>query len=179
MVLRLRSRNEMTQTVWKVYNGVDVVVEDNGEFSAEVSGVSLRHRVWESLRLLIEQEKKADAKATKLELECTVLIGDEDTGDYSVEKLTLVGLNRNDSSFKWSEGMDKSRVIYVLPTTQQNAYLLEQLAVAKSTVRDIEQAIRERLIHELKWGGRIEASKYNEQLQNLKDRYECALKGGK
>jgi hypothetical protein len=167
----------MTRQIWKTYNGIDVSVDSDGTFTATVAGVFLRQPCWEHLRTQIENESKAEAKALKLELECVVLIGNEDTGDYNVKSLTLIGLNRNDSSFKWSDGTRKQNVISVLPFTQENANLLEQLAIAKSTVHDIETAIKTREIYQDRWGTRIDATKYNDQLEAVKVRYEYALKG--
>lgn len=169
----------MTQIVWKTYNGIDVVVEENGDFCVEVNGIFLRDGVWARLQSRIEQEKKAEAKALKLELDCLILIGDPNSGDYSTDRLTMVGLNRKDHTFKWSEQIANSRIVYVLPYTQKNASLLEQLATAKSTVHVIEQAIKKRILQQKRWGGKIEASKYNDELGNLKDRYQAALEGSK
>lgn len=166
----------MTQTVWKTYNGIHVIVEENGDFCAEVGGMFLREAAWERLRVRIEQESKAEAKATWVELECVALISDEEE-TYRVELLTMVGLNRKDSTFKWEEKIDNRKVRVVLPRTDQNVKLLEQLAIAKSTVRDIEQGIKPHTLEQLRWGGRIEATKYDEELKNLKRRYDFALKG--
>lgn len=160
---------------WKNYNGIAVSVEDSGDFCAEVNGVFIRQPCWEYLRVRIEQEKKADAKALKLELDCIVLIGDEETGEYSVKQLNLVGLNRSNATYKWGEVVNHKFIIYVLPNTVKNVTLLEQLAVAKSTVRDIEGAIKERTLRENRWGSRIEPSNYNAELLLLQKRYNIAL----
>lgn len=162
-------------TAWKIYNGIGVEVDDNGDFCAAVNGMFIRDAVWERLRLRLEQEKKTEAGAMKLELDCVVLVGDGDTGEFEVRQLKLVGVNRADSSFKWSQKVDKGKIVYVLPSTQANANLLEELAIAKSATCRIGADIKELIIAETKWGGRIEASKYAEQLQNLKDRYLRAL----
>ncbi len=164
---------------WKVYNGIDITVDESGEFCAEVNGLFLRHSVWEHLRQRIESEVKTEAKALKIEFACLALVGDADAGDYSVQPLTLVGLNRKDSTFKWAETIDKRRLVYVLPNTPLNAKLLDQLAIAKSTVREIEQGIKDRILVESRWGGRIEPTKYNDSLSNLKERYKYALESSK
>lgn len=168
----------MTKDIWQTYNGIDVSVNEDGQFCAEIGGVFLRDGSWERLRLKIENEKKVEAKALVLRLDCIVLTGDNDNGDYAVQQWTMTGLNRKDHSFKWSHQKNESRIIYVLPHTQKNADLLEQLAIAKSTVRDIEQAIKERILQQSRWGGRIEASKYDEELCNLRSRYQRALDAG-
>jgi hypothetical protein len=164
-----------TPTIWKTYNGIDVYVDGDGNFTATANGIFLRQSCWEHLRTKIENEMKGASKMLKLALSCVTLIGDADVGTYSIKQLTLAGLNRNDSSFKWAESIGEQNVIYALPSTRKNTRLLEELAIAKSTVRDLETAIKDRIIHQARWGGRIEASKYNEQLENLRERYKYAL----
>lgn len=166
----------MIQTAWKTYNGIDVIVEDNGDFCAEVGGIFLRDASWERLRLRIENEKKADAQANHVDLECVVLTSTEED-DYAVKLLTLVGLNRKDSTFKWEEKIDNRLVRLVLPRSKENVKLLEQLAIAKSTVRDIEQTVKPHTLEQLRWSGRIDPTKYNQELANLKERYDRAIKG--
>jgi hypothetical protein len=161
---------------WKTHNGISVAVDDSGDFCAEVGGIFLRDSSWERLKVKIEQESKAEAKANYVELECVALVCDED-GNYKAALLMLVGLNRRDSTFKWEEKLDNRKVRVVLPRNAKTVQLLEQLAIAKSTVRDIEEAIKPHTIHPISWGGRIEPTKYNEELKNLKERYDIAVKG--
>lgn len=159
--------------IWTTHNGIEVTVDSGGDFTAEVNGVFLRSPTWASLRLKIEAESKSNATAAKLHLECVVLLGDQDSGDFDVRSMILVGLNRNDSTFRWQDSTKKP-VIYALPDSPENTRLLEQLAVAKSTVRDIELAIHDRIIHETRWGGRIEPTAYGQQLKDLQQRYDLA-----
>jgi hypothetical protein len=166
----------MTEMHWKEYNGIDVTVDGDGIFRATVNGVFLNAGCWEHLRTKIEQEKKADAKSVKLELDCVVLLGNDDM-DYSAQRTTITGLSRTDSSFKFRDGIESKYVQYVLPYTPKNASLLEELATAKSTARDILASIRDRTLYNDRWGGRIEPTKYPEKLINLKERYDTCLKG--
>lgn len=163
----------MTETIWKSYRGINVTVDDGGLFCATVNGICLRQSCWEHLRHKIEEESKAEALAIQVELKCIVLINNDE--DYGVQPLTLTGLNRRDSTFKWFEKVNNKHIAIVLPLTQENADLLEQLSIAKSTVRDIEGAIKSKTLVQIHWGGRIEATKYNEELANLKHRYDLCL----
>jgi len=158
---------------WKVYNGIEVTVDEHGDFCATVGDISLRQACWDHLRRRIEAEKKADATASWVELDCVVLLADADE-NYRAEKLVLRGLNRSNSSFKFDKPAKDA--VHILPYTVENSALLDQLVVAKSTVRDIEEAIKPRLLREPGYGGRIESTKYSEELENLKRRYAHHLK---
>ncbi len=167
----------MERTSWKQYNGVEITIDEYGNFCTDINGMHLNDAVWERLRLRIENEKKADAKAIKIALDCVVLLGNDDT-DYSVQRVTLTGLSRSDSSFKFEQpGIESKYIQHALPYTPKNMALLEELATAKSTARDIEVSIKERVIHQDRWGGRIEPTKYSEKLISLKERYTASLKG--
>lgn len=172
----------VNNTPWKTYNGLDITVDGHGNFHVDVGPVHMYDAVWDRLRLRIENEKKADAKATKIELDCVVLLGHDDGGaDYIVRRCKIVGLNRSDSTFKFKQtedgSVDAHLVQYVLPNTPKNCLLLEELAVTKSIVRDIQTSIKNRVLHQNRWGGRIDPSKYQGKLDNLKANYERSLKG--
>lgn len=167
----------MTRTAWQEYNGLQIEIDDYGNFCVDLGGRHFSEASWGRLRLRIEDEKKADAKAIKLALDCVALIGNDDT-DYSVQRVTLTGLSRSDSSFKFREtGVDSNHVQYILPYTPKNLTLLEELATARATVRDIQLSIKDRTLYQDRWGGRIEPTKYPEKLMNLKECYNTALKG--
>lgn len=165
----------MSNTFWKNYNGVDVSIEPSGDFVAEVDGVFLRQSHWAHLQHRIETEKKAAAQAVKLSLDCLVLLGDQDRGEYSVRQMKITGLDRKDSTFKWNERFDKNEIILVVPFTHDNALLMHGLQKAKTKVYDIETLLKPRRMQDSRYGSRIDASKYNEETQSLQERYHKAL----
>ncbi len=168
----------MTRTVWKEYNGHEITIDEYGNFCVDINDMHISDGNWERLRLRIEAEKMADVKAIKLSLSCVALVGNDDV-DYSVQRVTLTGLSRSNSSFKFEQsGVDSKYVQYLLPYTPKNASLLEELATAKATVRDIQLSIKDRAIYQDKWGGRIEPTKYPDKLANLKKRYANSLASG-
>jgi hypothetical protein len=112
------------------YNGIDVQVDEYGSFSANVGGNFLREQTYDRLKARIEEELKADTKAAKLSLECYAYCFYEETG-YSVAAVTLIGMNRNDSSLRF-KGHDGKGILYVVPRTDANKITLTDLAATEN-----------------------------------------------
>jgi hypothetical protein len=169
----------MSETAWQSYSGIDVSIDTNGQFHVEIEGIHMREPSWERLRLRIEDELKSHAKATKLNLNCVALVSPAgvDDGECSVERLTLIGLSRTDSSFRFKEkGVAQYVIQTVLPASDINERLLNTLATATNTARSVRAEIKDRQVAAIRWAGRIESSKYNEACMNLATRFATACK---
>lgn len=166
----------MTKQKFLTYNGVDVYLDSDGTFLAEVDGPLIRSATFEGVKREIEMERKATAKTLKLSLPCFAVItaGHNDDECYSIEKVTLVGLNRSDSSFKFAEHVE-GKLSFALPVSEDNLAFLTEYVAAKNAVNRIEVEIHDAKLHPGFYGGRIQASEYARHLEVLQSRYEQAV----
>jgi hypothetical protein len=161
------------------HNGIDVHVTPNGEFCATVQEQRLRAPSLGMLQAKIEEEMKQVAKAKKIALDVVALMATDVNGitEHYVQRLTVIGLNRNDSTFRYAEDFAaaRSHVVFAVPHTLANEMYIYELMHAKNNSERLERLLKPRTIAE---GGRIPASKYPEELLSLETRYARAVAQG-
>lgn len=155
------------------YNGVAISVDSDGTFCAELDGVFLRKPTFEQLKQTIETERKATAKSIKLALTCYGLVVGA-CGKFTVQPLTLEGLNRNDASLKWRERDDKG-VSFAVPANEENLRLLRDYADAKNQANRLDSILKDRRLMSFRFSMRIQASEYAKWVHTLQTHYKNAL----
>ena len=151
------------------YKGINVNVDINGTFRAEVRGEFV-----ESDRLK-DLESKIDAELQRTAPKLSLPIVAIDRGKLIAA--TLTGISRADSSPRFSPASTAPNLDTVLADTPKNRALLEQFEAARVAYETLRADVQARAAYKRGYG-RIAAGEYDRVLEKLQRSHAASMAAG-